>query len=374
MDREPYYENFGWYKSPFIKTTSMSVPTIERKSEYEKVREAIGGWDRIIVVTAPIGYGKTTFMNQIVQNKPPGIDYLVYFDAYEPVEEIMGRIIRVLPFWKRMFKANVDRTSFGGFFQRKLGGRKLLLMFDEAQDYDEELFKWLRILNDRVDNLFMIFFGLYGLEDKITAETSFRDRKSKTISLPQLSVGTLEEIVRKRMRWVGGEMKPFTDGGLKRLCESADGVPRKLMDSGQRVIEECAHADKIEISAIDVENILGKIEKPIDVKHVLEESEIKVEKPYRNFMDELSPTQQTIVRLLMSKESLSIAELGETLGKDIRSVGSLIRKLRGLNKEEVNRKSSVPYPVVVRSGKEKRLGRQQYVYTLSDSVRRLLAT
>lgn len=375
MERKQYYNNFNWDKSPFIKTTSMNVPMVERQSDYDEVCEAIGGWDRIVVITAPIGYGKTTFMNQIIKNKPPGIDYIVYFDAYEPVEEVMSRIIHTLPFWKRIFKANIDRTSCGEFLQKKLGKRKLLLIFDEGQDYNEELFKWLRILNDRVDNLFMIFLGLRGLEDKITSETSFRDRKSKTIHLGPFSTAQLEEIIRKRMLWVNGKgIKPYTDDGLKRLCESANGVPRRLMDNGQKVVEECARKDVGEIGTIEVETILGKMEESVEVEPVLEQPDVNVEGAYGNFIDELSPTQQNIVRLLTNKESLSITELCESMDKDIRSVGSLMRKLRGLNKDEIERKPEVPYPIVVRAGKEKRLGRQQYVYMLSDNARRLLAT
>ena len=61
------------------------------------------------------------------------------------------------------------------------------------------------------------------------------------------------------------------------------------------------------------------------------------------------------------------------LEKDIRSIGSLIRKLRGLNKNEVERKPNVPYPVIIKNGKETRVGRRQYVYSLSDNARRILA-
>lgn len=375
MNREEYYTKHGWNKSPFIKTTSMDAPILERRDEYLNVRECIGGWDRIMIVTAPIGYGKTTFMNHIIKNKPTEIDYLAFFDSYEPAENVMKRVTGTLPAWRRLFGAEKDRTAFGRYLKKKLGGSRMLLLFDEAQDYDEDLFRWLRILNDRVDNLFMMFFGLHGLEDKITSEASFRDRKSKSIALKPFTVVDLEEIVRQRLKWVGGgDGRPFTDAGLRRLAESANSVPRLLMENGQRVVEHAARNNLEAIDVVDVEKVLGAGAPAIEVRApaadwVKPQSGAPVS---ADFMHELSPTQQEIVGRLMDRESLSIAELSEIMGKDIRSVGSLVRKLRGLDESEVLRKPDVPYPVVVRLGKERRLGHRQYVYALSDNARRVL--
>ncbi|MBD3388706.1 MAG: AAA family ATPase [Candidatus Altiarchaeales archaeon] len=375
MEREEYYKKFGWRKSPFIKSTSLDIPIIERIEEYEEVCECIGGWDRIMVVTAPIGYGKTTFMNQLSIKKPRGVKYVVPFNAYEPVEEVMEKVRAELPFVKRIF-SKTDRTGFGEMLQSKLGDDKMLLVFDEAQDYENDLFKWLRILNDRTDNIFMIFLGLRGLEDRITAETSFRDRKSKSIGLRAFETEDLVEMIRQRIAWAGGKtIKPFTELGLVRLCESCKHVPRQLLENGQRLIEESAREDVEEIDEEFVESTLGRI-KPETVEKMEAEEDRVVEAPVERggFMQDLSPTQQEIVQMLLDHESLSIAEISEQLNKDIRSVGSLIRKLRGLNKKEVERKPNIPYPVVVRKGKEVRLGRLQYVFSLSDNSRRLLGS
>ncbi len=384
MDRINYYKRFGWSKSPFIKSTSLDIPIIARVEEYGEVCESIGGWDRVMVLTAPIGYGKTTFMNQLIMEKPKGVKYVIAFNAYEPAEEVIGRIISTLPFWKRRFR-NVDRTSFGEALQEKLGKDKMLLIFDESQDYEFELFKWLRILNDRCESLFMVFIGLGGLEDKITAEASFRDRKSRSIRLMPFENQDLEELVRQRIKWAGGgDIKPFTEGGIKRLCESSQKVPRLLLDNGQRVVEDAAKQDVFEIGEDFIERVLGSEKVEMPSKDAIEEvddggdMEYSVQTPENSytegydFMTDLSPTQQEIVGLLMTHESLSISELSQILKKDIRSLGSLIRKLRGLNPGEVARKPKVPYPVIIRKGKETRVGRIQYVYTLSDNARRLL--
>lgn len=377
MNRDEYYAKQRWKKSPFIKTTSMDAPILERHDEYMNVRECIGGWDRIMIVTAPIGYGKTTFMNYIIKNKPPEVKHLVFFDSYEPVENVMKMMTNSIPAWKKLFGVEKDRTAFGRYLKDKLGNKKMLLLFDEAQDYDEELFRWLRILNDRVDNVFMMFFGLPGLEDKITSETSFRDRKSKSIALTPFTVPDLEEIIKQRLRWVGGKgIKPFTETGLRRLAESGNSVPRLLMENGQRVVEYAAKNELDAIDALDVEKSLGAIT-PVSEKKETQPEDLVKPQPVAlvttDFMAELSPTQQDIVRLLMERESLSIAEFSEMLGKEIRSIGSLMRKLRGLDAEEVTRKPNVPYPVVVRVGKDRRLGHTQYVYSLSDNARRVLA-
>ena len=373
MEREEYYKKLGWRKSPFIKTTSIDIPIVERRQEYSQIEECIGGWDRIMVVTAPIGYGKTTFMNQLIKNQPKGVKSLVAFNAYEPPEGVMQKINDSMPFYTKIFGIKTDRTTFGEYLGKKLGKNKMLLVFDEAQDYDIELFKWLRMLNDRVDNLFMVFLGLPGLEDKITAEGSFRDRKSKSINLIPFTKEDLKEMIKKRIGWAGGyDIKPFTDSGLERLCTSANSVPRLLLDNGQRVVEECAKRNLLVVDADIVEGVLGTT-RPDPQKTIEARQGTPYEQAaYQDFMKELSPTQADIIHLLLETESLSITEISEKLNKDIRSVGSLIRKLRGLNKDEVRRKPNIPYPLVIRAGKDTRLGRLQYVYSLSDNTRRLL--
>jgi hypothetical protein len=230
----------------------------------------------------------------------------------------------------------------------------------------------------------MLFLGLKGLEDKITAESSFRDRKTKSITLTSFSIDDLQKIVTQRIRWVGGRgISPFTENGLKRLCESASSVPRRLMENGQKVVEECAVRELLSIDENIVEEVIGTYAgEDVRLTPISEEGEIETPKvvesksaDYKSYdlMGELSPMQREIVNLLREKESLSITELSSMLNKDIRSIGSLIRKLRGLNPEEVGRKPNIQYPVVVRKGKENRAGRVQYVYSLSDNTRRLLA-
>jgi type II secretory pathway predicted ATPase ExeA/predicted transcriptional regulator len=388
MDRIDYYKRLGWKKSPFIKSTSLDIPIIARVDEYDEVCESIGGWDRIMVITAPIGYGKTTFMNQLIMEKPREVKYVISFNAYEPIEGVMARIISTLPFWKRNFK-NVDKTGFGEELQKKLGNNKMLLIFDEAQDYHNDLLKWLRILNDRCETLFMIFIGLSGLEDKITSEASFRDRKSKSLHLSTFNTEDLEELIVQRIKWAGGKKThPFTEDGIKRLAESANNVPRLLLDNGQKVIEDGAKEEEFDISGDYVEKVLGRlgrdeqqmiVEERTTLNNVREDvlDDVSIEADTSaaensNFIFELSPTQQDIVKLLLKHESLSISEFSQMLSKDIRSLGSLIRKLRGLNPSEVARKPNVPYPIIVRKGKENRMGRIQYIYTLSDRARRLL--
>ena len=370
-----------------IKSTSLETPIIERENAGKSLEEAVGGWDRIIVLTAPIGYGKTTFMNQLRKKHLKEVGYVVTFNTFTSIENMVESFKNAFPRWKRLFEGNTDESRFGEYLAKKLGGSRMLAIFDEAQDYPPEVFKWLRILNDHCDNLFMLFIGLPGLDDKIASEASLRDRRAKNMFLESLSTEKLAEILEKRIQWVGGcGIKPFTEDGARRLSDSAQHVPRKLMENGQKVIEYCAKNEIYDIDSRVIENALGSV---IDVEIVekqapeaLRASE-SVFMPTQSvgggviqggfsFLSELSPTQQEIVGLFKEHESLSIPEISQILEKDIRSVGSLIRKLRGLNPQEVARKPNVPYPVVVKSGKGSRAGRIQDLYSLSDNSRRLL--
>lgn len=380
MDRIEYYKLHGWEKSPFIKTSSPTTPIVERTQEYKKLEESIGGWDRILLITAPIGYGKTTFMNQIRKTPPQTIQKAVSFNTHQDVEDVIDRIRKTFPIYTRILESRPKSGVFGEYLTKKLGSSRMLLIFDEAQDYPPKLLKWLRMLNDRCENLFMLFIGLPGLEDRIAGETSLRDRKSKTLSLSPLEPKQLRRMLLQRIEWAGGGDTPFTENAIDYLCKTCENVPRRLLENAQKTVEYCAKNEIMTITEQNVETALGTV-KPVKKpeKSIIDEvGQDTGEKTdlimdyHADFSKHLSPTQKDIVELLQRHESLCIAEISEKLGKDVRSIGSLVRKLRGLNPQEVARKPEIPYPVVVKQGKEPRQGRLQTVFGLSDNARRSL--
>lgn len=366
MDTEKYHRQLGWKDDPFVKSTALELPIIPHQIVYNQIQEALSGGSRSISVISPIGYGKTTLMNLLMKNPPRGITYVVSFDTYEPADDVMSRITSALPLWKRMF-SKPDRSGFGEYLRRKLGDQKIMLLFDEAQDYDDELFRWLRVINDRVLNAHMVFFGLRGLLDKLSAETSFRDRMSHNIELELLPREQLKEIVKARIKWVGGEgARPFTEKGVDALVRNK--APRKILEDGQFIINESARRELLDIGAREVENILGAI--PPTKMEEGEEVTPAEKKVYPYSIGDFSDTQQNIIKQLLAHDKMSVKELSEVMESSIEGVRNLIRKLRGLEKDEIERRPNVVYPVVVevKGGS----GRSRYSYKLSDQAKRIL--
>lgn len=365
MEKADYHRKFGWGGNPFIKSTDIDLPIIEQHETYNEVLRSIDAIDRVMVLTAPMGYGKTTFMNLVLKKQPKVVDYLAHFDTYEPVEGVMRRIVSLLPFWKKVFRPRPDRSNFGEYLKKCLGPKKMLLVFDEAQDYDEGLLRWLRTINDRANNAFMIFIGLPGLEDKLASETSFRDRQSVSLNLRPLSIEQLGEVVRRRIQWVGGVgIEPFSEDGLNFFLKYRNPYPpRSMLEDADNIINHCAENDIFKINAHAVESAFGMVKK---IK-----KEEKVEgrlAPYT--INDFPASQRTVIKVMLEKEKVTIPDLSEQLGKQQNYVGMLIKRLRGLDKKEQERRLNVRYPVVVEL--EAGEGRSRYSYTLSDDARRVL--
>ena len=366
MDTEEYHRQLGWKDDPFVKSTALELPIIPHEIVYNQIQEALSGGARSISVVSPIGYGKTTLMNLLTKKPPKGITYVVSFDTYEPVDDAMVRIMNALPLWKRVF-SKPDRAGFGEFLRRKLGNEKIMLLFDEAQDYDEELFRWLRVINDRVLNAHMVFFGLRGLLDKLSAETSFRDRMSRNIELELLPHEQLKEIIKARIRWVNGEgTRPFTEEGLDTLVRN--NAPRKILEDGQFTINECAKRELFDIGPQEVEDILGTI--PPAKREEEEEPKPRKKEVYPYSIGDFSETQQDIIKQLLARDMMTVKGLSEATGSSKEGIRNLIRKLRGLEKDEIERRPNVVYPVVV--GVKGGGGRSRYSYKLSDQAKRIL--
>lgn len=370
MDREHYFKKLGWSKSPFVKETSRDAPIVKRTEAYSFVSECIGGWDRVLVCIAPIGWGKTTFMYQIENNPPQEIDYVISFDGPEPIVVMKEKVLKVLPFYKKIFQTR-EISGFPEWFKQRLGSKRVLLLFDEAQDYDSKVFAWLRILHDKCGNVFMVFFGLRSLMDKLSAETSFRDRKSKEIDLKVFDSEHERLILEKRIEWVGGEgISPFMEDGVNSLCTRAT-VPRNLFDMGQEVIEYAAQNKIFSINRAHIEAAIGKVSRRAtkDVKKVGGEGKEVEVYPYT--IDDFPPYQQEVLNVLMQHEILTIKELSGMLNKDPEPTRVTIKRLRGLLGED-KKNTKVVFPVVVEV-KNPKGGRKRYAYTLSDSARRILA-
>jgi len=397
MNPSGYYRLFSWKKSPFILTTSLDAPIIRRVEEVEGIVDLIEGWHQIIVVSSQIGYGKTTLLNSLIKHKPANIDYLIPFKSKTSVEDLIKDVIEALsppvevkkPWYQKLLSEKllglgpetVQETKKSGetdgdFIQRKLGDNSLLLAFDDAHLYPEGFFFTLRELNDAVDNLFMIFFGLPELKELVMADQSFGDRihDEDIIDLRLYSEDELEDIFRARFIWdsVGGkDASPFSDEAIKWLCIQARGNARNLFKLSQKVLDVVIEEDIKEVDERIVEDILGKITPPKKVKK--EEIEVSAIDEY-DFIRDMSPTQRDILKLLSTKGELTIPEVSNELGKSIRSVNSLIRKLRGMDKGEVKRKPNVEYPLVVLGEKKIIGGRNLQSYKLSDHAYRRLAT
>lgn len=374
MKLSEYKSKLGWNteRDPF--TLSIVLDTlVKEKDLYEAFLNSIDAWDRVIILTGPIGGGKTT-MVEYLKNHPPRDTIVIDFNSKRSVEDTVKRIVSAInkkgSWIYRLLgikQDHVDKDDLGYFITKEAGHLKTLIIWDEAQDCSEETFTLLRELTDKADNLFIIFIGLPILERVLSEVTSFRDRAVKTLKTSPFTEEVLKTLIMERIRWVGGkDIKPFTDEAIGLLVKDSRGNPRSLLKKCHEVIKKAAEDEIFEINAEFAERHSILSEEPTVIPR---------EEPANNltlgpdFVKELSPMQQDIVEVLQKKHALTASQIAKEIGKDYASTEVNLRRLMTENQKEM--KEGVPYPVIrKRPGEE---GKSQYIYALSEQARRLLA-
>lgn len=377
MKVDEYYRKLGWRENPFITIASKDVPVVKHKVAYDRIQDMISFDAQTIAVISPIGYGKTSLINYIVEDpfilRERKIKYVISFDSCPEKRDFMDKILKQVPFYKK-FRKKFYESSFGRDVNPALGSDKMLLLFDEAQDYNPSFLHWLNGINDHASNILMIFFGQRkDLMVKLTEDNALRDRVKGPIEIPVMDDETLNEIIKKRIVWVGGQsMTPFTEDGIRRLTEQVK-VPREVLSSCELLLRSGVEGDSFEWNSSFVESHISGPKKPMRVAEKKTDDRVE-ESVFRYSIGDFSPTQQIILKEMLRSEYVSVQQLEKRTDMKRTYINQELRKLRGLDQVEIKRRPGVDFPAVIRPEKRVVDGRRQYIYQLSDNARRILGS
>lgn len=216
----------------------------------------------VTVITGDVGVGKTTLIRKILSEMPGEQQVGLISNMQEGRGELLHWVLMAL---EAPFDPQACHVALFKQFQELLvetyaAGRRVVLIFDEAQNLGMAALEELRMLsniNSEKDELLqIILIGQPQLRDLLNRPElrQFAQRINADFDLGPLRAKETEEYVRKRLHMAGAEREVFTAEALALIHMSTGGVPRLInvlcdmamvygYSDGSRVVDEAVLHD-----------------------------------------------------------------------------------------------------------------------------------
>ncbi|EAQ25594.1 ATPase [Roseovarius sp. 217] len=237
MRPEPLYADFfGLSERPF---TLLPDPAFlywskAHRNAYTVLDYGIFSRAPITVVTGEIGSGKTTLVQHLLKQTDASITIGLISNAQGGRGELLQWVLNAL---------SVEVPNDASYVQKfqKLqdfliseyaAERRVILIFDEAQNLSMEGLEELRMLtniNANKDELIqLILIGQPELRDVIRSPKmkQLAQRVAASFHIPAMDQDTVAQYIQHRLRIVGGQGDEFTIAACKMVHDQTDGVPR----------------------------------------------------------------------------------------------------------------------------------------------------
>lgn len=187
----------------------------------------------ITVLTGEIGAGKTTLLRQLLRELPSEVEIGLISNMQAGRGELLhwalmalGEPIEDLPY-VRQFQRLQDRL-----IRSYAAGKRVVLVFDEAQNLDVETLEELRMLSnvnsEKDEILQLILVGQPQLRALIARPelVQFTQRVSTDFHLEPLKASEVESYINHRIEAVGGRWRIFPSSTCRLVHQATRGVPR----------------------------------------------------------------------------------------------------------------------------------------------------
>ncbi len=281
MEVKDWLSAMHWSINPFTFAIAPQL-LVGYKEQIEIVMRAIEERHKLLLILGPTGSGKTTFQKWLISNldrkyetvfigKPPARaeQFVDIFNEKYPTFMGIGRLRNLY--------------QLPAFLNKKLGNKRLLVFFDEAQEASIEVLEWLRVLTDQVENMSVILAGLPVFEEKLSNLETFRKRVAAKIELLYLTKEEMHEMIRKRIMSVGGTGEEFNNV-INFIYEKSAGFPREVIRICNDIVNDAIIRGNVEIT-------------PLEEK----KEEEKVIIPSMTILDKMTPMQREVLEILSSK-------------------------------------------------------------------------
>ncbi len=218
----------------------------------------------VTVLTGEVGAGKTTLMHALLKSLPDDTRVGLISNSGMAGADLMRWIASALEI--KLQDPN-DAVQVFNDFQNHLveefaHGRRVVLIFDEAQNLGPDRLEELRMLtnvNSGTDDLLqLILIGQPELREILSRHSlrQFAQRVSVFFHLKEMDLSTTRKYVCHRLRHVGGTGTEISDDAVSLIHEKSGGVPRMVNKFCELSLVYAAGADKKSVDQAIVQEVL----------------------------------------------------------------------------------------------------------------------
>jgi len=258
-------EAFGLRRDPFLDTADPAFyyETIACANGRRRLGECLVAGRGLAVVVGPVGAGKTTLCNAVVDDvlsnesvraglvlDPTFVDEREFLVA---IGESLGRAIDSgSPL--RELKEELKHV----LFESVAHNLQYVLFVDEAQLLPEPLLETLRaLLNYQIDDRKLLAVALFGqmeLAGALNRRPNLRDRVATWLELGPLAESEAAALLDHRLRGAGfsGERSPFSREAAALAWRLSAGLPRRLTMLAREAMEVAVERGARDVCAADM--------------------------------------------------------------------------------------------------------------------------
>lgn len=188
----------------------------------------------ITLITGEVGAGKTTLLHKLLHTVGGEVTIGLVANAHGDRGELLRWVLLALD---QPAKADETYVDLFARFQKFLieeyaAGRRVILIFDEAQNLSRESLEELRMftnINSNKDELLqLVLVGQPELRDIIHRPdlTQFAQRVSSAFHLPGMDAATVHAYIQHRMKVAGATYEVFQSRACALIYRNTQGIPR----------------------------------------------------------------------------------------------------------------------------------------------------
>lgn len=246
--------------------------------------------DGFVVVTGPIGTGKTTLIQMLLEELKENQNLIIAQIVTTQLEanDLLKMVSASFKLNYKGLSKPVLLKNLEKYLQKQVReGRRVLLIVDEAQNLPMRSLEELRMLsNYQVKGKQLLQSFLVGQEEFKTILNAdnleqLRQRVIASYHLGPLNRQETNEYIQHRLRHVGWDGDPaFSDEAINKIFEFTEGVPRRinllcdrlmLYGSLEELHEFKGEDLELVISELDEENVSRRVETSEQLPPVLQE-------------------------------------------------------------------------------------------------------
>lgn len=231
-----YLDFFGLDRRPFtlLPDPGFMYWSPLHKRGYSVLQFGIMSCAPITVLTGEIGAGKTTLIQHLLSEMEHSITVGLISNAQGDRGELLQWVLHALglPIEKDATYVQIFRTLQDFLISEYAEGRRVVLIFDEAQNLTVEGLEEIRMLtniNSNTDELIqLVLVGQPELREMVLDPKmrQLTQRVAASFHLDRMDEKSVECYIRHRMKTAGGSGEEFTDDACKLIFQQTRGVPR----------------------------------------------------------------------------------------------------------------------------------------------------